>query len=772
VKTKLLGFLLVLFNCFAFVDLSVQAEDTVLRVWVGAIEGEKLVMEEIAEDFTKETGVKVEVYQKLEIFTVPSALVNNAELDERPDIVYMQAPDIGGLVKSGYLEELDLGEDVINRFLDVAFSAFTYNNKLYGVGYNNSASGLIYNKDLISEEKLPDTWDELFRLADEITTWDEKGEPLIRGLYLNATDMWFNYPLIKECGGYYYGKYPNGTYNAYDIGLNNEGMLEYVTLMKELMAKGYVLNNPNKKDYSDIIASFIDGKVGMFFYGLWSAESFKKAGINYGIAPLPVGKNGERSQPITTVEGFVINKFSLNKDLAKRFLEYILQDESQQLLIEAGNRYDKKTGERNPTNRAVIASDYIQSDPILRQFAQIGEWVEPFPNIPEGPLWYNQDLSINAFKAIFFGDRHGNPVDPQYKLNEFVQILSQQVALMNEVPEHINLPWWAFVVLGIIVVSVIMIYTFQKTKKQRKLKFKVRYDKKTTLLAWALLLPIMALLLMFYVFPIFHNFYLSLTDYSGINLRDYGLIGLGNYQRVLTIGINGLLSMSLWTVIFAFSVVAISFVFGTILAVVLDSTHAKIAKIYRIIYILPWVIPTVITLLMWQGLLETQGGLINQILGAFGIPGVPWLTNPLMAKISTILVMVWFSFPYFMVIAFGYLKSIPKDYYEAAVIDGANKKYIFLKIILPLLFRALLPMLIMSFIMQFNQFGVYMLTQGGPASDILGNPGATDLLITYVFNTAFNTKRYAIAATYSVIIFVFVAVFALTMMRINQKRLS
>ena len=223
--------------------------------------------------------------------------------------------------------------------------------------------------------------------------------------------MWFNYPLIKECGGYYYGKYPNGTYNAYDIGLNNEGMLEYVTLMKELMAKGYVLNNPNKKDYSDIIASFIDGKVGMFFYGLWSAESFKKAGINYGIAPLPVGKNGERSQPITTVEGFVINKFSLNKDLAKRFLEYILQDESQQLLIEAGNRYDKKTGERNPTNRAVIASDYIQSDQINRQFDQIGEWVQPFPNIQEGPLWYNQDITIKSKKAIFFGDRHGNPVD-------------------------------------------------------------------------------------------------------------------------------------------------------------------------------------------------------------------------------------------------------------------------------------------------------------------------------------------------------------------------
>ena len=201
-------------------------------------------------------------------------------------------------------------------------------------------------------------------------------------------------------------------------------MLEYVTLMKELMAKGYVLNNPTKKITAISLPLSSTAKSACFstVYGLPKVSS----GHQYGIAPLP-SVNGERSQPITTVEGFVINKFSLNKDLAKRFLEYILQDESQQLLIEAGNRYDKKTGERNPTNRAVIASDYIQSDPILRQFAQIGEWVEPFPNIPEGPLWYNQDLSINAFKAIFFGDRHGNPVDPQYKLNEFVQILSQDI---------------------------------------------------------------------------------------------------------------------------------------------------------------------------------------------------------------------------------------------------------------------------------------------------------------------------------------------------------
>ena len=128
---------------------------------------------------------------------------------------------------------------------------------------------------------------------------------------------------------------------------------------------------------------------------------------------------------------------------------------------------------------------------------------------------------------------------------------------------------------------------------------------------------------------------------------------------------------------FCFSVVAISLcsaLFGG-----RPRFHTRqIAKIYRIIYILPWVIPTVITLLMWQGLLETKG-LINQILGAFGIPGVVADQSP-DGQISTILVMVWFSFHYFMVIAFGYLKSIPKDYYEAAVIDGANKNTSFSKL--------------------------------------------------------------------------------------------
>ncbi len=96
-----------------------------------------------------------------------------------------------------------------------------------------------------------------------------------------------------------------------------------------------------------------------------------------------------------------------------------------------------------------------------------------------------------------------------------------------------------------------------------------------------------------------------------------------------------------------------------------------------------------ITLLRWQGLLETDGGLVNQLLGLVGIPGVPWLSDPVWARVSSILVMVWFAFPYFMVVAFGILKSIPRDYFEAARIDGASNAHIFRSITLPIVFKAM-----------------------------------------------------------------------------------
>lgn len=290
-----------------------------------------------------------------------------------------------------------------------------------------------------------------------------------------------------------------------------------------------------------------------------------------------------------------------------------------------------------------------------------------------------------------------------------------------------------------------------------------------SLYGWLFMTPFLFLLGIFYGYPVVHNIWLSLTDYSGMKLMDYGFVGLKNYAAILGEGFTGFTGMLAWTFMYAACVVIISLVLGTFVAVLLDRTGVRVAKIYRGIFILPWVIPAFITLLMWRGFLNTTDGMVNNLLGKIGIPAVPWLTDPLMARISTIFVMTWFSFPYFIIIAQGILKSIPKDFYEAADIDGATSRQSFSKITLPLVIRTMLPTLIMAFIMQFNQFGVYLLTQGEPAAEKLGDPGATDLLITFVFNTAFKTMRYDLAAAYSVIIFLFVGAFSLIAMKVGKR---
>lgn len=286
---------------------------------------------------------------------------------------------------------------------------------------------------------------------------------------------------------------------------------------------------------------------------------------------------------------------------------------------------------------------------------------------------------------------------------------------------------------------------------------------------WMFMIPFLLLLVVFYGYPVVNNIWLSFTNYSGMNMMNYTFVGLKNYVAIFSDGMSGFIGMLSWTFIYASCVVTLSLLIGTFIAVLLEKTGTVVSKIYRGIFILPWVIPAFITLLMWRGLLNTSEGLVNSVLMKIGIPAIPWLTDPLMAKVSTVLVMTWFSFPYFIIVAQGILQSIPKDYYEAAEIDGSTIGQSFIKITIPIVIRTMLPTLIMAFIMQFNQFGVYLLTLGEPAADKLGDPGATDLLITYVFNTAFKTMRYDLAAAYSVIIFVFVGIFSLISMKLGKR---
>lgn len=269
--------------------------------------------------------------------------------------------------------------------------------------------------------------------------------------------------------------------------------------------------------------------------------------------------------------------------------------------------------------------------------------------------------------------------------------------------------------------------------------------------------------------PIIYNIYLSFTDYSLYKYNNYRFIGLKNYKEIFKTSLGSINSVLGWTFIYALSSQFVSFSIGTILALFLNKHDIKLKKIYRTLLIIPWAVPAFISILIWKGLMNYNFGAINGILTSIGLKKIPWLLDKNWARISAIIVNVWCGFPFLMVVVLGVLQSIPNELYEAASIDGATSFYSFKKITLPLLLYSVIPVLMLGFIMNFNNFGLYLLTEGGPVFGSIKNPGATDLLITYIFKVAFRSQRHGLAASYAVIVFLFMLMFFLINIFISKK---
>ena len=162
-------------------------------------------------------------------------------------------------------------------------------------------------------------------------------------------------------------------------------------------------------------------------------------------------------------------------------------------------------------------------------------------------------------------------------------------------------------------------------------------------------------------------------------------------------------------------------------------------------------------------MLSESFGFINQVL--LGGASIPWLTDPVLAKVSILVVNLWLGFPYMFLVCTGALQSIPEELEEAATVDGAKPWAVFRLIKLPLLLVTVAPLLIASFAFNFNNFNlIYMLTGGGPRDPAASvNVGGTDILISMVYKVAFTgqTRDYGLASAFSIIIFILVAIISI-----------
>ena len=212
-----------------------------------------------------------------------------------------------------------------------------------------------------------------------------------------------------------------------------------------------------------------------------------------------------------------------------------------------------------------------------------------------------------------------------------------------------------------------------------------------------------------------------------------------------------------WTLVFAVSVVFLSFFSGLLLAISLDKKGMRLQRVYRSLILIPWAVPSFLTLLVWQGLLNDDFGVVNRIFHLH----ISWLFDANWAKVSCILVSFWLTIPYFFLVSMGALQSIPEELTEAARVDGGSPPQIFRRVTLPLVLVATSPLLIASFAFNFNNFNnIFLLTGGGPTQSGQPIAGSTDILISYTYKLAIATGKgqdYGLASAVSILIFFIVA---------------
>jgi len=229
-----------------------------------------------------------------------------------------------------------------------------------------------------------------------------------------------------------------------------------------------------------------------------------------------------------------------------------------------------------------------------------------------------------------------------------------------------------------------------------------------------------------------------------------------------------------WNFIFPTVTVVSTFALGLAIAIMFNDPDFPFKKLIRSLLIIPYTIPALISIIMWRGMLNPEFGVINYFLrGVFGT-APRWTTEAFWAQVAILIVQLWLGYPYMMLISSGALQSIPSEIYEAAKIDGATGWQAFRRITLPLLLIAVGPLLIASYVYNFNNFNViYLFIQGGPP--IIGastNAGHTDLLISYVYKLAFESGgrgvQYGLASAISIVVFFIVGAITLFQYRFTN----
>ncbi|MDE1548196.1 ABC transporter permease subunit [Jeotgalibaca sp. YN-L-12] len=284
---------------------------------------------------------------------------------------------------------------------------------------------------------------------------------------------------------------------------------------------------------------------------------------------------------------------------------------------------------------------------------------------------------------------------------------------------------------------------------------------------FAYLLTIPAYLVMVFaiLFPVLVTIFISFTNYDFYHIPPANLVdwvGFDTFTSIFALSTyrDTFFDVFSWTVIWTVAATTLQLVIGIFTAVVLNQPFIKGKRIFGVILLLPWAVPAFITIMSFSNMFNDSVGAINSQVIPFlnhlpfvDIGAISWKTDPFWTKIAIIGIQGWVGFPYIYVLVSGILQSIPNDWYEAAVIDGASPVQKFRFITLPQIFAVAAPIFVTQYTGNFNNFSmIYLFNEGGPGS-VGSGAGSTDILISWIFKlTTGQSPQYNIAAAVTLII--------------------
>jgi multiple sugar transport system permease protein len=286
-----------------------------------------------------------------------------------------------------------------------------------------------------------------------------------------------------------------------------------------------------------------------------------------------------------------------------------------------------------------------------------------------------------------------------------------------------------------------------------------RDKREQALVAYLFLLPDVLGLLVFLVGPMLLALFISFSDWRLTSAPEF--VGLHNYGIIFK---DPKFGASLGrTILYTLGYVPAVYTISLGMAVLL--TRKKRGNtLFRTIYFMPVAMSMVVAGVIWRFMFEPGNGLINEVLAGLGLPTAQWTGSVQSSMVTVLIVAVWKSVGYFMIILLAGIQDIPSDYIEAAQIDGATGVQVFRRIIMPLLRPTsffVLVILSINALQAFDQ--IYVMTRGGPAQ-------STYTLLMYIYEKAFREWNFGYSGAMAVMLFIMV--FGLTLVQIRLFRAS